>query len=325
MLQRAWLRRGMLARLLWPLSLLYGALAAIRRTIYRLGVLQTERVGVPVIVVGNVIAGGSGKTPVVMAIVRHLQAHGWKVGVVSRGYGRATDDCRAVQDDSDPRDVGDEPALIRRSTGAPVFVARRRAEAARALLALHPDTQLVVSDDGLQHLAMARDVEICVFDDRGAGNGWLLPAGPLREHWPRRCDLVIHTGMRPAFAGFTARRSLADHALRLDGTAVPLASLAGRALIAVAAIAKPEAFFQMLRERALVPQQCIALPDHDDFADWNPPLGSGYTLICTEKDALKLWRRAPDALALPLVFEPEPAFFEALDAKLSSLDGHQAA
>ena len=325
MLQRAWLRRGMLARLLWPLSLLYGALAAIRRTIYRLGVLQTERVGVPVIVVGNVIAGGSGKTPVVMAIVRHLQAHGWKVGVVSRGYGRATDDCRAVQDDSDPRDVGDEPALIRRSTGAPVFVARRRAEAARALLALHPDTQLVVSDDGLQHLAMARDVEICVFDDRGAGNGWLLPAGPLREHWPRRCDLVIHTGMRPAFAGFTARRSLADHALRLDGTAVPLASLAGRALIAVAAIAKPEAFFQMLRERALVPQQCIALPDHDDFADWNPPLGSGYTLICTEQDALKLWRRAPEALALPLVFEPEPAFFEALDAKLSSLDGHQAA
>jgi tetraacyldisaccharide 4'-kinase len=324
-LQSAWLQRGTLARLLWPLSLLHGALAAIRRALYRLGILQTERVGVPVIVVGNVIAGGSGKTPVVMAIVRHLQARGWKVGVVSRGYGRATDDCRAVQDDSDPRDVGDEPALIRRSTAVPVFVARRRAEAARALLALHPDTQLIVSDDGLQHLALARDIEICVFDDRGTGNGWLLPAGPLREHWPRRCDLVIHTGTRPAFAGFTARRALADHALRLDGTPVPLASLAGRALVAVAAIAKPEAFFQMLRERALVPQQCIALPDHHDFSDWTPPPGSGYTLICTEKDAVKLWRRAPDALALPLVFEPEPAFFSALDAKLSSLDGHQAA
>jgi tetraacyldisaccharide 4'-kinase len=324
-LQRAWLQRGTLARLLWPLSLLYGALAAIRRALYRLGILRTERVGVPVIVVGNVIAGGSGKTPVVMAIVRYLQVRGWKVGVVSRGYGRATDDCRAVQDDSDPREVGDEPALIRRSTAVPVFVARRRAEAARALLALHPDTQLIVSDDGLQHLALARDIEICVFDDRGTGNGWLLPAGPLREHWPRRCDLVIHTGTRPAFAGFTARRALADHALRLDGTPVPLASLAGRALVAVAAIAKPEAFFQMLRERALIPQQCIALPDHHDFSDWTPPPGSGYTLICTEKDAVKLWRRAPDALALPLVFEPEPAFFSALDAKLSSLNGHQAA
>ncbi|CAN7410053.1 tetraacyldisaccharide 4'-kinase [Variovorax sp. LjRoot290] len=315
----------MLARLLWPLSLLYGALAAVRRALYRRGILQSERVGVPVIVVGNVIAGGSGKTPVVMAVVRHLQARGMKVGVVSRGYGRATDDCRAVQDDSDPREVGDEPALIRRSTAVPVFVARRRAEAARALLALHPDTQLIVSDDGLQHLALARDLEICVFDDRGTGNGWLLPAGPLREHWPRRCDLVIHTGARPAFAGFTARRALADHALRLDGTPVPLASLAARALVAVAAIAKPEAFFQMLHERALVPQQCIALPDHHDFSDWTPPPGSAYTLICTEKDAVKLWRRAPDALALPLVFEPEPAFFEALDAKLSSLDGHQAA
>lgn len=325
MLQRAWLQRGTLARLLWPLSLLYGALAAIRRALYRRSILQTERVGVPVIVVGNVIAGGSGKTPVVMAVVRRLQARGWKVGVVSRGYGRATDDCRAVQDDSDPREVGDEPALIRRSTAVPVFVARRRAEAARALLALHSDTQLIVSDDGLQHLALARDIEICVFDDRGTGNGWLLPAGPLREHWPRRCDLVIHTGTRPAFAGFTARRALADHALRLDGTPVPLASLAGRALVAVAAIAKPEAFFQMLRERALVPQQCIALPDHHDFSDWTPPPGSGYTLICTEKDAVKLWRRVPDALALPLVFEPEPAFFSALDAKLSSLDGHQAA
>jgi tetraacyldisaccharide 4'-kinase len=324
-LQRAWLQRGTLARLLWPFSLLYGALVAIRRALYRLGILQTARVGAPVIVVGNVIAGGSGKTPVVMAIVRHLRARGWKVGVVSRGYGRATDDCRAVQDDSDPREVGDEPALIRRSTAVPVFVARRRAEAARALLALHPDTQLIVSDDGLQHLALARDIEICVFDDRGTGNGWLLPAGPLREHWPRRCDLVIHTGTRPAFAGFTARRALADHALRLDGTPVPLASLAGRALIAVAAIAKPEAFFQMLRERGLVPQQGIALPDHHDFSDWEPPPGNGYTLICTEKDAVKLWRRAPDALALPLVFEPEPAFFSALDAKLSSLDGHQAA
>jgi tetraacyldisaccharide 4'-kinase len=324
-LQRAWLQRGAPARLLWPLSLIYGALAAIRPTLHRLGVLRAQRVGVPVVVVGNVIAGGSGKTPVVMAIVRHLQARGLQVGVVSRGYGRSTRDCREVQFDSDAREVGDEPALIRRATGAPVFVAARRVEAARALLAQHPATQLIVSDDGLQHLALARDVEICVFDDRGIGNGWLLPAGPLREHWPRACDLVLHTGSRPAFAGFTARRALAAHAVRSDGTHVPLSALRGRPLVAVAAIAKPEAFFQMLREQSLTLHRCIALPDHHDFQDWTQPTGEGFTLVCTEKDAVKLWRVAPEALAVPLVFEPAPAFFAALDAKLSSLDGYQAA
>lgn len=321
----AWLRRGVQARLLWPLSLLFGGLAALRRTLYRRGVLRTEGAGVPVVIVGNVIAGGSGKTPVVMAIVRHLAARGLRVGVVSRGYGRSTQDCREVLDDSDPAAVGDEPALIRRSTGVPVFVARRRIEAVRALLARHPSTQVIVSDDGLQHLALARDVEICVFDDRGIGNGWLLPAGLLREPWPRHCDLVLHTGEQPAFAGFRARRTLADHALQRDGSHVPLASLAGRPLVAVAAIAKPEGFFDMLRARGVLPAQCIALPDHDDFSHWSPPGGSGQLLLCTEKDAVKLWRKAPAALAVPLVFEPEPGFFAALDAKLSSSDGHQAA
>jgi len=324
-LPQAWLQRGALARLLWPLSLLYGALTALRRGLYRLGLLRTERVGVPVVVVGNVIAGGSGKTPVVMAVVRHLEARGLHTGVVSRGYGRRTRDCREVHAHSDPAEVGDEPALIRRATGAPVFVARRRIEAARALLARHPATQVIVSDDGLQHLALGRDVEICVFDDRGVGNGWLLPAGLLREPWPRRCDVVLHTGDRPAFAGFQARRTLADHALRHDGSRVPLASLAGRQLVAVAAIAKPEAFFQMLRARGLALTQSIALPDHDDFSHWHPPADAGQVLLCTEKDAVKLWRRTPAALAVPLVFEPEPAFFAALDAKLSSNDGHQAA
>ena len=280
---------------------------------------------VPVIVVGNVVAGGAGKTPVVMAIVRHLEARGIRTGVISRGYGRRTDDCREVDNDSDPLDVGDEPALIRQSTGVPVFVARRRLDAARALLARHPATQVIVSDDGLQHLALARDIEICVFDDRGAGNGWLLPAGPLRERWPRACDIVLHTGSRPAFAGYTAHRTLADHARRSDGRRIPLASLASRSLVAVAGIAKPEGFFQMLREQVVAPRLCIALPDHDDFANWSRPNGEDEILVCTEKDALKLWPKAPDALAIPLRFEPEPAFFAALDAKLSSLDGHQAA
>ncbi len=329
---RAWRDRGKIARALWPLSRLYGALFALRGSLYRHGWLASERVGARVVVVGNVIAGGAGKTPVVVAVVRHAQALGLPVGVISRGYGRRTKDCREVLPDSDPKDVGDEPAMVRRATGVPVFVARRRVDAARALLARHPDVRLIVSDDGLQHLAMRRDVEICVFDDRGIGNGWLLPAGMLREPWPRACDLLIHTGDRPAFTGgFTSQRALADHALRKDGTRVALAELCkpdAPPIVAVAAIARPETFFSMLRARGLRLTRTVALRDHHDFGDWEalPSIdGASPILLCTEKDAVKLWRAMPEALAVPLVFTPEPRFFEALDAKLSSTDGHQTA
>ena len=318
--------------MLWPLSQLYRASTAVRHRLYANGWLKSDRVPVPIIVVGNVIAGGAGKTPVVIAIVRHLQARGFAVGVVSRGYGRRTADCREVLAESDPRDVGDEPALVRHATGAPVFVAAKRIEATRALLARHPGVQVIVSDDGLQHLAMQRDVEICVFDERGIGNGWLLPAGMLREPWPRDCDLVLHTGARAAFdGGFKAKRALADHALRSDGQRVALSDLAAAGnppLVAVAAIARPEAFFSMLRCRGLRLTQAVALPDHYDFSDWQalPAAGGVVPLVlCTEKDAVKLWRFCPEALAVPLLVEPEPRFFEALDAKLSSLDGFQAA
>ena len=276
-LQRAWLHRGALACLLWPLSMLYAALFALRRWLYRRGWLQTGHVPVPVIVIGNVIAGGAGKTPVVMAVVRHLQARGLRAGVVSRGYGRRTDDCREVLGESDPQDVGDEPALIHRATGAPVFVARRRIDAARALLARHPAVQVIVSDDGLQHLALGRDIEVCVFDDRGVGNGWRLPAGPLRERWPRSCDLVLHSGAHPAFeGGYTATRGLADDAVASDGQRVPLDVLAAKPVIALAAIARPQAFFDMLRAQGFVLAQTIALPDHFDFAGWQRPAAPGY-------------------------------------------------
>jgi len=323
-LQRAWTRRGPLACLLWPLSLPFGLLAALRRAAYARGWLRSQRVAVPVVVVGNVVAGGAGKTPVVIAVVRHLQSRGWRVGVVSRGHGRRTDDGRPVIATSDPRDVGDEPLLIHQATGAPMQVDRDRVAAARALLAREPGLQLIVSDDGLQHLALQRDMEICVFDDRGIGNGWLLPAGPLREPWPRRCDIVVHTGRQPAFAGFHAPRRLDDHAVDREGRRVPLADLAGRdGIVAVAGIAQPQRFFEMLAERGVRPRECIALPDHHDFDGWQPPAHT--VLLCTEKDAAKLWRVAPDALAVPLLLAPEPGFFSALDAPLSSLHGHQAA
>lgn len=342
-LQQAWLQRGPLAGLLWPVALLFGALGRLRRFLYRKNILRSEKMPVPVVVIGNVVAGGAGKTPAVIALVRHLQAAGIRAGVVSRGYGRDGGDCLEVLPGTPPAQSGDEPALIRRSTGAPVFVAARRADAARALLAAHPGTQLILCDDGLQHYALQRDIEIAVFDERGAGNGWLLPAGPLREPWPQRLqrgaradgrgiDLVLHTGAVPAFGGFRSTRRLADHALRADGSRVALDSLAGTALIALAGIARPQAFFDMLTARGLVLAETRALPDHYDFDSYPRPSDGGRTLICTEKDAVKLFSRQKDALAVPLVFEPEPAFFAAFDTLLAqrlspvpSSHGHQTA
>lgn len=360
-LTQAWTARGPLACALWPLSRLYGALLGLRHALYRAGVLKTERLPVPVIVVGNVIAGGAGKTPTTLAVVQHLQAQGWRPGIVSRGHGRRTKDVREVTPDADPRDVGDEPLLLRRRARVPVVAARRRAAAGHALLAAHPEVDVLVCDDGLQHRALARDVEIVVFDARGTGNGWLLPAGPLREPWPRPADLVLWTeappapGPTPSPAGaegrgsssanaeldglksggvsppapgpgwgqaqpaFTATRRLADHALRADGSAVPLRTLQGRPLTAVAGIARPQAFFGLLRQAGLTLAQTFALPDHYDFNSWFGMTDEGQTLICTEKDAVKLWRHHADALAVPLQLDVPAAFFAALDERLAAL------
>jgi tetraacyldisaccharide 4'-kinase len=313
-LQRAWLGRGALACALWPLSLVYRAVVAGRRAAYRAGWLKSEHARARVVVIGNVIAGGSGKTPIVQAVVRHLKNRGTSVGIVSRGYGRRTSDCREVRVESSADEVGDEPLLLARTTAVPVFVASKRMDAVRSLLRAHPGTQVIVSDDGLQHYAMARDIEICVFDERGTGNGWLLPAGPLREPWPRPVDLTLQSAM--------IERSLAGEAIRADGTRKPLEALNGRPLIALAAVAKPQAFFDMLRARGLHLSLTIALPDHDDLARLPPLEGD---IVCTEKDAVKLWRRRPDAWAVPLHVNIDAAFWTAFDAKLSSLDGPQTA
>ncbi|MEY3871649.1 MAG: hypothetical protein RLZZ296_644 [Pseudomonadota bacterium] len=341
-LQSAWTRRGPLACLLWPLAQLHAGAVVLRRWLYQQGILKSWRADVPVIVIGNVVAGGAGKTPLVMALVKHLQATGRQPGVVSRGYGRQgdkSDNALEVLPQLPASLCGDEPLLIRQRTGAPVFVARRRMDAVRALLAAHPQTDLIICDDGLQHLALQRDLNIAVFDERGVGNGWLLPAGPLREAWPPTdkpkqrsgpqsvapIDLLLHTGQTAAFAGFQSRRTLADNAIAADGTQVPLDSLKGEALVAVAAIASPEAFFSMLRQRGLTLARCIALPDHDklDAAPLWQADQQGLRVLCTEKDAVKLFARYPDAgqqlLAVPLVFTPEPGFIQAFDARLNAL------
>nr|WP_145551959.1 tetraacyldisaccharide 4'-kinase [Variovorax boronicumulans] len=318
LLPRLWQSRA-LAWPLWPLSLLYGAVTGLRRLLYRSGLRRSIRLPVPVLVVGNVVAGGSGKTPVTMAMVEHLQSRGWRVGVLSRGYGRSTTDCREVLPDSPAREVGDEPALIRRHCGVPVFVAPRRAEAGLALLEQNPATDLLLCDDGLQHLALARDLEVCVFDDRGLGNGWLLPAGPLREPWPRAADLVLHSGERPAFAGWRARRALAGHAQRADGQRLALADLADTPVLALAGIARPERFFGMLRAAGLRRLHVLPLADHQDFEGWQPPADAPAIWLCTEKDAVKLWASHPGAWAVPLQVELDAGAWQALDARLAAL------
>lgn len=318
MLPRLWQSRA-LAWPLWPLSLLYAMVTGLRRRLYRSGLLPSTRLPVPVLVVGNVVAGGSGKTPVTIALVQQLQAQGWRVGVLSRGYGRSTSDCREVLPDSPAHETGDEPALIRRQCGVPVFVASQRAEAGLALLARHPQTELLLCDDGLQHLALARDLEICVFDDRGVGNGWLLPAGPLRERWPRPADLVLHTGDQPAFAGFRAHRALAPQARRADGQSLTLAELADTPVLALAGIAGPQRFFAMLRAAGLRRLHELPLPDHHDFQTWAPPDDAPPVWLCTEKDAVKLWARFPGAWAVPLRVDLDAGAWQALQARLAEL------
>lgn len=328
-LQDAWLRRGPLAWLLLPVAGVYALVSGVHRALYRLGLQHAERVPVPVVVVGNIVAGGAGKTPVVIAIAQHLLSRGIPCGVVSRGHGRRGTGCLQVTPASDPADVGDEPLLIASRCAVPVTVGKRRAEAVRALLAAHPGTRVVLSDDGLQHHALARDVEVLVFDDRGIGNGWLLPAGPLRERWPRRADLVVRGEKTKGLPGFVVRRRLATEAVRADGGRITLAELARSPCAAVAGIARPEAFFEMLRTEGLQLATTLSMPDHHDFAGPLPDLPPALPLVCTEKDAVKLWKLRPDAWAVPLVLDIEGAFFTQLDAllgpKLSSPHGSQAA
>jgi tetraacyldisaccharide 4'-kinase len=324
-LQQAWLRRGPVAGLLWPLSLVYGAASGLHRRRYTSGREPVERLPVPVIVVGNVIAGGAGKTPVVLAILQHLRRRAIRAGVVSRGYGRNTHDCREVRPQDDPALTGDEPLLLRRNSGLPVFVARERAEAGRTLLATYPRTQVIVSDDGLQHHALARDIEICVFDRRGIGNGWLLPAGPLREPWPRRVDLVLRDAATPGIDGHVLQRTLGSEMLRGDGARRPLADLRGAPVHALAGIATPDAFFDMLRAAGVTLAATYALPDHHELSHLPAAIPPGATLVCTEKDAVKLWNFRPDTWAVPLQVDIPASFWEAfdrlLDARLSSPHG----
>ncbi|MDQ3617272.1 MAG: tetraacyldisaccharide 4'-kinase [Pseudomonadota bacterium] len=275
------------------LSAIYAAATALRRRLYRLGVLRRRHPGVPVIVVGNITAGGAGKTPLTIALVERLRSEGWTPGVASRGYGRDNGEPVWVGGDIDPCIAGDEPLLIARRSGVKVRVDRDRAAAARELARAGCD--IVVCDDGLQHYRLARDIEIEVVDGRRRyGNGQLLPAGPLRELPERgaRCDFrVINGGGSQAVeSGFGEwpMRLLGDRAMPLaGGRPRALASFAGHRVHAVAGIGDPERFFAMLRKLdiAVVPH---AFPDHHRYRASDFEFGSRLPVLMTEKDAVNL-------------------------------------
>jgi tetraacyldisaccharide 4'-kinase len=305
-LTRAWWRRERsgLAWLLLPLSLVFATVSALRRLAYASGWVKMQRAPVPVIVVGNVVAGGAGKTPTVIALVDALRRAGHVPGVISRGHGRSGSHAAPVQDDSRAAEVGDEPLLIRLRTRAPVWVARRRIDAARALCRAHPEVDVLVADDGLQHLALQRDVQIIVFDERGAGNGLQLPAGPLRQPLGRFVPVnshVLYNAPTPStpWPGALAQRALGGAVLLQDwwrGAPAGLQALyllRERPVLAVAGMAAPQRFFAMLRDAGL---QCSELPlaDHHAFDALPWPEGTP-DVVVTEKDAVKLPRAGCDA------------------------------
>ena len=286
---------------LQPLAWLYGAVTRARRRGYARGWLRSERVAKPVIVVGNLTVGGTGKTPLVIWLARELTERGFKVGIVSRGFGRRARDATpsTVDADSNWRDVGDEPLLIRQRTGCPTVVATDRVAAARALVT--HDVDVIVADDGLQHLRLARDIEIVVIDGaRGFGNGRLLPAGPLREavQGIERADLVVVNGaaahaslarLPPPRAPLVAMHLLPGEVHRIDelGAPFPLAQLAGRRVHAVAGIGNPARFFRELRAHGLEVLE-HAFPDHHPFtkAELLYP-ADDLPILMTEKDAIR--------------------------------------
>lgn len=318
-LQREWLAGGPLSALLWPLSAIYGLLLSLRGLLYRIGLLKVESLPLPVIVVGNWIVGGAGKTPTTLALLKLLQAQGIRVGVISRGYGRKSDEVHLLTRNSSASQAGDEPLLIHLRAGVPVAVGRDRVAAARALLEANPDLRLLISDDGLQHWRLPRALSILVFDERGVGNGRLLPSGPLRQRasQPDASELVLYNAAKPSTSlpGFVGRRSFSG-AVALEAwwrgepaTTPVFEALRGRPMLAVAGLAQPRRFFDMLQDRGLSIEP-LPLPDHHDFASLPWPDDTP-ELLLTEKDAVKLRPEqlgSTRAWVVALDFQPEPAF-----------------
>lgn len=331
--ERHWYRRTLVSGLLFPVAVLFGVVASVRRALYRAGFFSVVRLPVPVIVVGNLTVGGTGKTPLVIWLAQRLQAEGWTPGVVSRGYAARSfadgDAPREVTAGGDPIRLGDEPVLIARRTGCPVWVSRDRVAAARALLASNPACDVLISDDGLQHYALGRDVEIAVEDARGHGNGWLLPAGPLREPSGRHVDATVANVPQgvplPERAGAVLRMTLiARDFTRVskdsnEDDSVAIGNLKAQRLHAVAGIGHPERFFSTLRSMGLNSIE-HPFPDHHPFVDSDLDFPDCDAILMTEKDAVKCGRiSGRNMLALRVDANPDPALADAVLARLAGL------
>lgn len=345
-LEGEWQRLGGGALIFLPLAIAFRAASALRRALYRSGILPTWRAPVPVIVIGNITAGGTGKTPLVIAVVEGLVRAGRHPGVVSRGYGRVP------PTDADPRGVvrvlpgvatpeyfGDEPVLIARRTRAPVYLSPDRPAAARALLAAHPEIDVLVSDDGLQHYALGRDVEIAVVDgERGFGNGLPLPSGPLREPVSRlrEVDAAVVNGGHSDRVGAPRQFAMTlagERFVSFSGEDLSPAEFAlgarGRRVAAVAGIGNPARFFAHL-SRLGVGAERHPFPDHHHFQAGELRLPGAELVVMTEKDAVKcgafadarMWFLRVDAIVPP---DFEEFLLARLSARRSPAHGLQAA
>lgn len=345
-LEREWQRLGGGALVFLPFTIVFAVLVAVRRLLYRARILPVWRAPVPVIVAGNITVGGSGKTPLAMEILEILQKRGWNPGVVARGYGRVPPReadplgvVRVYPDLATPEHFGDEPVMIARRSRVPVYISPDRPAAARALLEAHPEVNVLVSDDGLQHYALARDVEIAVVDgERQFGNGLMLPSGPLRE--PKRrlesVDAVVvnaEPGTRsffdfakkehvPFFTMTLGRERFNALASNQQLTPEEFAVLArGRQVAALAGIGNPDRFFEHLARMGIRARH-LPYPDHYHFHASDLKLPGADLIVMTEKDAVKcaafadarMWFMRVEAILSP----------EFDDFLLRRLDGSQA-
>lgn len=298
MIERIWSGQSKLYLLLLPLSWLYGLISGLRQLAYRFGWLRAWRSPVPVIVVGNLTAGGNGKTPVVIWLVERLRLRGFRVGVVSRGYGGKAESYPVVLDETTTtQTAGDEPVLIFQRTGAPVAVSPVRAQAVQALLAQH-ELDVIVTDDGLQHYALQRDVELVVVDGvRRFGNGWWLPAGPMRERAGRlrHVDAIITNG-GTAKAGEIPMTLSPSLAVNLVSGERKSAAELGH-VVAMAGIGHPPRFFQTLQDLGVKPLIVHGFADHQPYTleSLSGLATGGQSLLMTEKDAVKCRGFAKDS------------------------------
>lgn len=321
-LDQYWQDDNWLSTVLLPLSGLFCLVAAVRSRGYRGGLLKRERLPVPVLVVGNITVGGTGKTPLTVWLCERARAMGFWPGILIRGYrGKARDWPRRAYPDSDAAELGDEAVLLARRTGVPVMAGPRRVESGRRLLSeTHCD--MLICDDGLQHLALQRDLEIAVVDAaRGLGNGYCLPAGPLREPASRlqSVDLVLYNGGAPEPA--MTMRLIADRAVRLvrPEDSRPLESFAGTRVCALAGIGNPERFFGLLRGHG-IEAFGRPLPDHHAFRAADLQRKPGVPLMMTEKDAVKCTAWADeDCWYVPVRAVPDERFEARLNRLLEGL------